>query len=216
MRDLRDNNNKEWFEANKATFTEQVQEPALSLVVALGERLEAAYPAIRYSTHKSSGTLMRIYRDTRFSKDQNPYKTNVAMMFVPAGQKRMNAPGFGLQMTLDEVNLVAGQFGFDKDQLTVYREAVASDKGGRELVAAIEQVQAAGDYTLSNPDLKRVPRGYEADHPRADLLKHKGLAVYAPSISLEVVQTPELVDVVMGHYTNMAPVWQWLMETFDG
>ncbi|NDJ84704.1 MAG: DUF2461 domain-containing protein [Chloroflexi bacterium] len=215
LSDLAENNNKAWFEANKQIYLEAVQTPARALVVALGERLKAELPPISYDTRTNGGSLMRIYRDTRFSKDKTPYKTNVAMMFTPEGYKRMEAPGFGLQMTPQQVELVAGLFGFDKPQLEAYREAVIDDKQGTALVQTVGQVQSSGEYRLGGKELKRVPRGYDADHPRAEWLKYKGLHVFSPPISLEKAQTPDLVDAVMGHFLCMAPVQRWLMDTLQ-
>jgi uncharacterized protein (TIGR02453 family) len=215
LRDLGENNEKSWFEANKQTYIDCVQQPAKALVIALGERLQAEFPPVSYDTRTNGGSMMRIYRDTRFSADKSPYKTNIAMMFTPAGYKRMEAPGFGLQLTPHEVGLVAGMFSFGKGQLERYREAVNDDKTGSALEEAVTQVQAAGEYTPGGKELKRVPRGYDADHPRGEWLKFKGLHVYSPTIALEVAYSAVLVDEVMVHFRNMAPLWRWLMTVFE-
>lgn len=215
LRDLAQNNNKAWFEANKKIYQEALQAPALSLVEALGERLSDAFPPITYDTRKTGGSLMRIHRDTRFSPDKTPYKTNIAMMFAPEGYQRMAAPGFGLQMTTEQVELVAGLFSFDKDQLERFRQAVTEEREGAALGNVVAQMQAAGDYTLGGKELKRVPRGYDPAHPRAEWLKYKGLHAFAPPISLDVAQTPDLMDVVMHHFQTMAPLQGWLMRALD-
>lgn len=213
LRDLGENNNKAWFTAHKQTYLDAVQTPAVALVVALGERLQAHFPDIRYDTRTNgSGSLMRLYRDTRFSADKSPYKTNVAMMFTPGEDKKTEAPGFGLQITPEEVGLVAGIFTFSKPMLEAYRQAVLYEKAGSALEQAVEQVQKRGDYPLGGETYKRVPTGYDADHPRAHWLKFTGLYVYSPSISLKVAETPQLVDAVMEHYLNMAPIYEWLRE----
>lgn len=213
LRDLAENNNKSWFDAHKSTYIDHVQTPALALVTALGERLHAEFPHISYDARTNGGSLMRIYRDTRFSPDKTPYKTNIAMMFTPEGYKRMEAPGFGLQITPEQVEMVTGLFGFSKDQLQTYREAMNDDARSAALIDAVEQVQSAGDYVLGGKELKRVPRGYDADHPRAEWLKFKGLHVYSPPIPLEIAHTPELVDTAITRFKNTAPVYHWLMNT---
>ena len=82
LRQLRENNNKEWWDANKETYVTQVQEPALALVASVGEKLKTINENIHYDLRTNgSGSLMRPYRDTRFSKDKTPYKTNVAAMW---------------------------------------------------------------------------------------------------------------------------------------
>jgi uncharacterized protein (TIGR02453 family) len=211
LRDLEANNERAWFEAHKATYLRAVQAPAVALVAALGAELQAQFPTISYDTRTNGGgSLMRIYRDTRFSADKSPYKTNVAMMFAPRGAGKMAAPGFGLQLTPTQVELVAGLFAFDPEALLRYREAVLDETKGAALEEAVAQVRAAGPYTLGGEGYKRVPNGLPADHPRAAWLKHKGLHVFAPPISLEDAQKPALVELALGHFRAMAPLQQWL------
>jgi len=149
------------------------------------------------------------------------------MMFVPEGRAKMGTPGFGLQITTKQVELVAGQFTFDPGRLAAFRRAVLDDSAGSALSAAAAHLAppggtpagglaadsaSAAPYPLGGRQLKRVPRGYDADHPRAEWLKYKGLHVFSPPISLAVAAAPELVDVVMTHFHQMAPIWDWLMR----
>lgn len=214
LRELAENNERQWFEAHKPWYVQSVQEPAVALVFALGERLQTQYPEIQVDPRTNgSGSLMRIHRDTRFSKDKSPYKTNVAMMFTPGGGKRMEMPGFGLQITPTHVDLIAGLFGFNEAHLSTYREAVLDNRTGAALLTAAEQLQAAGTYMIEGKGFKRVPRGFDASHPRAEWLMYKGLyVVITQPIPLEIAQTPELIDVVMTHFSHMAPIQQWLMK----
>lgn len=215
LRNLAANNDREWFKAHRSEYEELVLEPALELVTALGEEVAAAFPPITYSTSGNSGSLMRLNRDTRFSTDKTPYKTHVAMMFVPEGRPKMGAPGFGLQITTNYAELIVGQFVFDKHQLERYREAVLSDTSGPALVDAASLVAKTGNYPLGGKALKRVPQGYDQEHPRSEWLKYKGLHVFAPTISLAVAATPKLIDVAMGHFRLMAPIWSWLIKYFN-
>jgi uncharacterized protein (TIGR02453 family) len=217
MRDLADNNNKAWFEAHKQTYTDSVQTPAIALVQTLGERLRARFPDVRYDTRTNgSGSLMRLHRDVRFSTDKSPYKTHIAMMFPASAGKKMEAPGFGLQITPTQVDLMAGQFGFLKDALSAYREAVLNARQGQLLEDAIARVRAAGDYTLNGQEYKRVPQGYDAGHPRAEYLKFTGLWFSAPSLPLAAAQTPQLVDHLMSHFEAMSPIVAWLTHAVTG
>jgi len=216
LEELSGNNNREWFEANRGRYEQDLRTPALALVTALGERLSATFPPISYSTAGNGGSLMRINRDVRFSSDKRPYKTQIAMMFVPEGRAKMATPGFGLQMTIHQVELVAGQFSFDPVQLAAYRRAVLGEATGAALTDSAARVTAGETYRLGGEQLKRVPRGYDADHPRSEWLKYKGLHVFAPPIPREVVVTSKLVDVVMAHFAKMAPIWSWLMQHVEG
>lgn len=212
LRDLEQNNDKAWFEAHKQTYLDAVQAPARALVVDLGERLQERFPNISYDPRPNGGSLMRIYRDTRFSADKTPYKTNVAMIFSPPGHKRMEAPSFGLQMTPYQIDLVAGIFGFNKDQLALYRAAVIDDKQGTALEAAAAKVQQAGPYPIEGKELKRPPKGYDPEHPRAEWLLYKGLHVFSPTIPLETAYSTDLIDVVIAHFEKMAPIQEWLAD----
>lgn len=217
MQDLSQNNTKDWFEANKATYVQFVQTPAIALVATLGARLQAHFPDVQYDTRTNgSGSLIRLHRDTRFSADKSPYKTNIAMMFHSGSGKKMASPGFGLQLTLEAVEVVAGVFGFEKPVLEHFRQAVLHDTRGAALDAAVAAVQQAGEYIVEGAEYKRVPKGYPADHPRAEWLKFTGLYVSPPPFSLEVAQTPALVDVLLTHFVNMAPVQRWLVDLYAG
>jgi uncharacterized protein (TIGR02453 family) len=215
LRELADNNNRQWFNAHRTEYEELVHNPALELVTALGEELVAAFPPITYNTAGNGGSLMRLYRDTRFSADKTPFKTNVAIMFVPEGRPKMGAPGFGIQITTENVELVSGQFAFDALQLERYRQAALDDVMGTALLDAVSRVTTTGNYPIGGQVLKRVPQGYDKDHPRAEWLKYKGLHVFAPTISLEVAATPALISTVMKHFSAMSPIWSWLIEYVD-
>lgn len=211
LRDLAAQNERPWFEAHKATYHTAVQGPAVALVAALGARLQGQFPTVRYDTRTNgAGSLMRIYRDTRFSADKAPYKTTIAMMFSAGDSGKMATPGFGLQVTTEQVELMAGVFAFTPPALAAYRAAVLDATLGAALAQAAAAVQAAGAYTIAGAGYKRVPAGLPADHPHALWLRHKGLYAVAPPIPLGVAQTPALVDAALAAFVAMAPIEQWL------
>jgi uncharacterized protein (TIGR02453 family) len=216
LRDLADNNNRDWFEANKTVYEQKLLGPAVDFVVALGTRLQALDPAIVFDTRTNGqGTLIRIYRDVRFSADKSPYKTAVAGMFGDGAGKKMERPGFGFHLQADVLELMAGIFQFTKPQLETYRAAVVDDRSGRELEAALAAVRAAGDYRLEGEGYKRVPQGYDPDHPRAALLKMTGLHVQPAGGIRTGLSEPWLVEVAYGHFEAMAPVYDWLKGILD-
>jgi uncharacterized protein (DUF2461 family) len=96
--------------------------------------------------------------------------------------------------------------------LSAYREAVDDDALGAELAAALGAVQGAGAYEINGRHYKRVPRGYDPDHPRADLLRFNTLYASSPGIEPSLLSAPNLVDVVMDHCQNMAPIQRWLVR----
>ena len=214
LRDIAENNNKDWFEANRKTYKKMVQAPAQSLVQTLGTRLQTIDEQIRFDTRSNgSGSLLRINRDVRFSKDKSPYKTNISMMFWHGSGKKMQHPGMGMQIIPGETGLMAGMFNFPKPLLEAYRETLDSKQGAR-IEDAVAQVREAG-YTLDGEQYKKVPRGYDADHPRGDLLKYKGLWVHASLDDAALLQTPEFVDFCYENFQKMSPVYLCLCEIQD-
>ena len=213
LRDLAQNNDREWFEANKSVYQDQLLVPATEFVVAVGTRLQALDPGIQFDTRTNGqGTLMRIYRDVRFSKDKSPYKTAVAGVFTRGDGKKMTGPGYGFHLTADMLELMAGMFGFSKPQLAAYREAVADEVAGLELVAALAAVQQAGAYSVAGEQSKRVPQGYDPEHPRADLLRYKGLYVHPDGGMADPWGMPDVVETAYGHFAAMTPVYYWLQQ----
>lgn len=215
LEDLADNNNKDWFDAHKKEYIKLVRDPSVALVIALGERLQSISPHIRYDPRTNgSGSLLRVNRDVRFSEDKSPYKTKVAMMFWEGPGKKMEHPGFGMQIETTGAGLMAGQFNFDKSLLTAYREAVIDDKLGAALVEAVEAVTSGSDYEVKGEHYKRVPRGYSADHERADWLRYAGLWASSPQIDVDTLISPKFVDIAFEHFKNMAPIQRWLVEIY--
>ena len=217
LQELSENNNREWFNANKKRYEDDLRTPAVELVITLGERLQEHFPGVSYDTAvNGSGSLMRIYRDTRFSKDKTPYKDRIAMGFPEGGGKKMKASSFGIQISATEAGLMAGIFSFDKEQLTQYRDAVVNKKTGHELVEALKQVKSAGDYEISGVHYKRPPRGYDLPgDERDEYLLFNGLWASYPTIPRDVVMSDSFVDVVIEHFVNMSPIQQWLVKVFS-
>ncbi len=213
LADLSQNNNRDWFGARKQTYTETIVNPALAFIETLGQRLLTISPHIQVDTRTNgAGSLMRIYRDTRFSADKSPYKTWVGIRFWEGGRKASENPGFFFGFDATGGGLHVGMHGFDKAMLAAYRAAVVDDQLGAELTAALASVQEAGPYQLKGQHYKRVPRGFDAQHPRAELLRFNTLYVSSPGIPPAELASPNLVDVVMDHCHNAAPLQKWLLK----
>lgn len=207
--DLGQNNNKAWFDQHKPEYQQNLLEPAQDFIEAIGHRLHETIPGIRYDLRTNgSGSLMRIYRDVRFSKDKTPYKTSLAGMWWLGAGKKTKSPAFGFHIESKVMESMAGMFQFDKIQLEKYRQAVAGPQG-EELAAIVDKLLNAG-YHFSDPTYKRVPKAFPPDHPRANLLRHSNLYVNPTHIPTAILTSPDLVDVLMQHFMNMLPVLQWL------
>ncbi len=219
LQDLRANNTREFFAANKGRYDEFVKAPALQWVVAMGERLRSLDSEIVVDTRANgSGSLMRAARDTRFSKDKSPYKVNVAMMWWHGSGKKMQHPGFGMQITPDEAGLMVGMFHFAKPMLEAYRQAVLDDELAEELIALARAIEAAG-YQLSGTHYKTAPRGFDKNHPRVKWLRYNNLHAGTHDIPQSIITTPQLIEVCFDHFSELAPILHWLarvQERFGG
>ena len=213
LQELTQNNNRDWFEAHKGHYRSYVLEPAQAFVIALGERLKLLAPEIGYDTRTNgSGSIMRIYRDLRFSKDKTPYNPSLRVVFWQGAGKKTENPGFFFAMDAQGAALFGGMHAFPKPVLMAYQEAVADDYLGPELETSLESLKSAGVYEVDGEQYKRVPAGYAPDHVRADLLRYKGLFVRSPNIESQVLLTPELIEICFEHCRNMAPLHHWLAQ----
>ncbi len=124
LHELSDNNEKSWFDANKQRYHDAILAHVPAFVTALGQRLQSEIsPGIVYDTRTNgAGSMMRIYRDVRFSRDKTPYKTNMAFIFWEGPRKKMENPSFGFQFGTWGGGLYGGVFGFTKELLDAYRQ----------------------------------------------------------------------------------------------
>ena len=211
LRELRANNTREWFADNRARYDDFVKTPALEWVAAMGARLKELDPDIVVDLRSNgSGCLMRAARDTRFSKDKSPYKVNVAMMWWRGSGKKMQHPGFGMQITPDDAGLMVGMFHFAKPMLDAYRQAVLDDEMGEGLIALATEVGAAG-YGLSGSHYKTAPRGFDKNHPRVEWLRYNNLHAGTHDIEPGAITSPRLIDDCFAHFSALAPIFHWLV-----
>lgn len=204
--DLGGNNNKAWFDANKRRYEECVKEPALAFGELMAEKLAdiAAGPPPEASP-------FRIYRDIRFSKDKSPYKTHMGIPFGDPGYKKGESPGFYFHLDARQLIVGAGLYSFDKPVLEAYRQAVLHEESGARLALIVADLTDQG-YDIWGRTYKRVPRGYDPEHPRTGLLLHSGLFAGLAEPPLPELHSPEIIDYCLEHYRNLAPLQHWLVE----
>jgi uncharacterized protein (TIGR02453 family) len=168
-----------WFKAHQDDFTRLCRRPLELLMEELRERLSDAYPAIR----ESEPHYFRIQRDTRFAKDKAPYKTNVAadMSIRPTreAEEAHTVPGMYISFGLDGEFVGIGAWQMSPEVLGRYRAMLDDRRAGAEIQRHVDALMARGCTLSSWESLKRVPSPYPQDHPRAELLKRKGLAIVA-------------------------------------
>ena len=207
------NNQREWFEAHKQDYLDYVQVPALAFIADLGMHLQSLSSDLQFDLRANgSGSMMRIYRDIRFSKDKTPYKTNLGIAFWQGKRKKTESPGFYFHMDASGAAIYTGLHTFPESVLPVYRDAVVDEQLGAKLTAAIESVKGSGNYEIGGEHYKRVPSGYNAGHPRSDLLRYNGLYAKSPLIDANTLSSPHLIEVCFGHCRDMMPLHNWLVE----
>jgi len=203
-------NEKPWFEENRSLYEAGYVAPARAFVAALGPRLRAVSPTVQFEP-KVNGSLQRINRDIRFSKDKRPYKTHLNAWFWHGSRKGWEAPGFWFQLTGDHVWLGVGLHNMQGDVLEAYRQSVIHPRSAKALLAAVEEVQAAGSYEIGEKTRKLMPRGYAADGPAAQYLLYESLHAFA-ELPAEAARDKDFAEVCAAHYAAMWPIGKWLLE----
>jgi uncharacterized protein (TIGR02453 family) len=168
LQELSKNNNREWFTANKARYESSVQGPAVEFIARMGPKLALLSRHIVADARPFGGSLSRIYRDTRFSKDKSPYKTGVGIHLSHEGGPSMgeHLPGFFLHLGPGESAVYSGIWRPEPPALAKIRSAILSDS------ARWTRLRKAG-ITLEGEAYARVPSGIAPDHPNASDLKQK-------------------------------------------
>jgi len=169
--ELRENNSKEWFEANKARYTREVRDPLLDFIRDFQPQLERVSPRFVANPRAAGGSLFRIHRDVRFSKDKSPYKTHAGIQFRHEAGKDAYAPGFYLHLAPGEVFAGVGMWHPDAPSLLkVWQAIVARPEVWRQ---AVHEGTFAARSSLGGESMKRPPRGFPIDHPFVEDLKRK-------------------------------------------
>ena len=171
LRDLRENNDREWFAANKGRYVADVRDPMLGFIADFAAPLAEISPHFVADPRANGGSLFRIYRDTRFSRDKTPYKTNVGAHFRHAAGKDAHAPGFYLHLEPGMCFAACGVWRPDNPTVTRIRQAIDE---GQENWTRITKARAFAEvFEFEGESLKRPPRGYDPDHPLVEDLKRR-------------------------------------------
>lgn len=171
LEELEQNNERPWFNENKHRYEAAVLEPALDFIAAMNARLPAISDHFLAIPKRTGGSLMRVYRDTRFSKDKTPYKTNIGMQFRHERGKDVHAPGFYVHIQRESCFLAAGMWHPARDALEAIRTAIVEHPAQWKRVR--DNRRFRGVFDLGGASLKRPPRGYAPDHPYLEDLKRK-------------------------------------------
>ena len=198
LRALSENNNRDWFNANKARYERELKTPALMLL----DQMAADFGP------GTGSKLFRPQRDIRFSKDKTPYHIHLHMLWtLPGGDAPATALFFGIAP--DYVSAGGGVMSFDKPALERWRQAMDGDAGDemRELVDGYLE----DGLRLNDPPLKRVPAPYGQDHRNGALLRRKGLALW---YDLSAAEQADPVAALRGLHNRLQPLFRRLQQIF--
>ncbi len=189
---LEANNSRAFWQEHKATYDGCVKAPFLEL----SELIEKEFGPLH---------LFRPHRDTRFSKDKSPYKTAAAAVTESQG-----GASYYVQLSAEGLYAGSGYYHLAPDQLERYRAAVGDTRKGKQLASAVDALRKQRYSVESREALKRVPRGFDADHPHAELLKHKGMHVGRTFGAPKWLHSAGAYERIVTAWRDAAPVNRWL------
>jgi uncharacterized protein (TIGR02453 family) len=217
--DLSANNSRDWFQPRKADYERLLKRPMEELC----EALEDQFRSRGIPLHADARSPFRIYRDTRFSKDKSPYKTHVAASFGWAGDgpdaaagrshtDNVHASGGYFHLQPGEIYVGGGVWHPEPSWLKAFRDRIVADGGSfRTIAGAATFADAFGEVGDDGESLKRVPPGYPADHPLADLLRKKNVT-FGRRLSDAEALSPELPRTIADAFDVATPLMRWLAE----
>ena len=211
LADLAANNDRDWFQPRKNDFERLLKQPLEALVTELAARFAKRGLPLRADPKRS---IFRIYRDTRFSKDKSPYKTNVGASFpwIEGGagtDAHSHASGGYFHFQPGEMFFGGGMYMPDRERIEAWRKKVLNDPDSVHRALEDPGFTAVFEHVNAHDPLKRVPTGYPADHPDAELLKMRDV-VFGRRLSDEEALSPGLPDVIADGYAAATPVFRLL------
>jgi uncharacterized protein (TIGR02453 family) len=203
LRGIKRNNRREWFQPRKHIFENHVKAPMVELVEALNAQL-ARFAAEHMNDPKRA--IYRFYRDTRFSSDKSPYKDHIAAIFPRRGHEKHVSAGFYFGVSHEGVEVAGGVYMPGPAELLAIRTWLAANhKSFRKATRGPEKLMGK----LQGTALQRVPKGFAADHPAADLLKMKQW-YFHKTLDVSLATTPKLVPELTKLFRAMLPAVELL------
>ena len=212
LEDLTDNNNRPWFQQNKNRYEDEVLKPSMAFIRAFEPRLKKISKYFVASDRRVGGSLMRVYRDTRFAKDSAPYKTNVGIQFRHEFGRDVHAPGFYVHISPDECFVGAGTWRPDRDALALIRQMI--DEDGPRWRRAKNDKRFQPCFALAGDSLKRAPRDYPVDHPLIEDLKRTDFIAVRELTEREVL-SKRFLETVADDFAASRPFMRFLCRALN-
>lgn len=203
-------NEKTWFDANRTLYDKGYVEAGKAFVTEMGPRLGAISPTVQFDP-KVNGSIGRVNRDIRFSKDKRPYKTHLGLWFWHGDKKGWEKPGFWFSLEGQSIRLGAGMYGFQKEMLDEFRQSIIHPRSGKALLAAVDAVKSKGPYEIGGKTRKLLPKGFTTDPDRIDYLLYEGLYT-SIELPIATAREPGFIDACLTHYANCWPIAKWLID----
>ena len=211
LKDLKKNNNREWFNEHKPVYQSSVKEPMAELILALGDEVDKFAPGFVTDPKKAT---YRIYRDTRFSNDKTPYKTHVAGIFAPSALPKHAGAAFYFHFSPQELLVGGGLYMPDPKSLLAIRKRFAAEhKDYRKIIGAKKFKDLFGE--VDGQRLKRGPKGFSPDDPSADLLLQKQF-LCGRKLEPGILETPKLHSELVKRFKALAPWIHWINQPLVG
>ncbi|MFQ5470293.1 MAG: DUF2461 domain-containing protein [Gammaproteobacteria bacterium] len=210
---LKRNNNREWFNANKDRYKASVVAPVTDFIIAMAPRLNKISRHYVADPRANGGSMFRIYRDTRFSKDKSPYKTNVGCHFRHIAGKDAHAPGFYLHLAPGEIFFGGGVWKPPSSILEKIRETIADSPGEWRRIKANKTFIRRFEQ-IKGERLKRPPRGYDKDHVNIEDLKLKSFFVLQ-NADKALATSPAFINEVERALKSASPLMRFLTYSID-
>lgn len=212
LRDLRDNNNRDWFGENKARYEEDVLDVALRFIQSMQDPLAEIAPFFTAVPKRMGGSLMRVYRDTRFSKNKLPYKTNIGIQFRHEQARDVHAPGYYVHIDPDRVFIGAGMWRPAVDALRGVRERIAAKPLQWERVRDDDEFRR--HFSLGGESLTRPPRGFDKAHPQIEDIKRKDF-IAVKDLSVDDALRPRFQQTVETAFKAASPYMEFLCRSVN-
>jgi uncharacterized protein (TIGR02453 family) len=202
LRGLARNNNRDWFNERKPVYEAELKRPMLAVIDAVtGAMMDFAPAHVR----APESIMMRIYRDTRFSKEKLPYKTHVAAWWVHDGLQKTSGAGFYLHVAGKQVEIAAGAFMPDAEQLLAIRRYLMEHHEEYRKLAQARGLRRLLKDEVRGVPLRRSPKGFPAEHPAAVLYRQKRWG-FSASLEPERAMKPEFAKMVASYFRAAAPL----------
>jgi len=203
------NNDRGWFNDNKGRYYESVVNPISAFIVCMAPRLRKISPHYLADPRPHGGSMFRIYRDTRFSRDKSPYKTHAGVQFRHEAGKDAHAPGFYVHLAADGLYFGGGVWLPPNPQLGKIRDAIVDNARTWSRIANDRRVRDLGG--IQGDSLKRPPRGFDPEHPHIEDLKRKSLYVMANADPRDTLK-PGFIDQVEAAFRCAAPLNRFVCD----